>query len=67
MPWKPQQIYPHTRVAYESGFSVTVLAKDCMTADAFTRVVYANPRGAAAALKSYKARAACDAAALSHR
>lgn len=50
-------IHPHTRVACESGLSVTVLAKDCMTADALTKVVYANPRGATAVLKSYKARA----------
>lgn len=50
-------IHPHTRVACESGYSVTVLAKDCMTADALTKVVYANPRGAAAVLKCYKARA----------
>ncbi len=50
-------IHPHTRVACASGHSVTVLAKDCMTADALTKVVYANPRGAAAVLKGYKARA----------
>jgi thiamine biosynthesis lipoprotein len=50
-------IHPYTRVACESGHSVTVLAKDCMTADALTKVVYANPRAAAAVLKSYKARA----------
>lgn len=50
-------IHPHTRVACASGHSVTVLAKDCMTADALTKVVYANPRGSAAVLKSYKARA----------
>ncbi|HUX91266.1 MAG TPA: FAD:protein FMN transferase [Gallionellaceae bacterium] len=50
-------IHPHRKAACESGRSVTVLAKDCMTADALTKVVYANPRGAAAVLKSYKARA----------
>ncbi len=50
-------IHPHSKVACESGRSVTVLAKDCMTADALTKVVYANPRGAAEVLKSYKARA----------
>lgn len=50
-------IHPHSKVACESGRSVTVLAKDCMTADALTKVVYANPRGAAEVLKRYKARA----------
>lgn len=50
-------IHPHSMLACASGYSVTVLAKDCMTADALTKVVYANPRGAAAVLKSYKARA----------
>lgn len=50
-------IHPHNKVACQSGRSVTVLAKDCMTADALTKVVYANPRGAADVLKSYKARA----------
>lgn len=50
-------IHPHSKLACASGYSVTVLAKDCMTADALTKVVYANPRGAAAVLKSYKARA----------
>jgi thiamine biosynthesis lipoprotein len=50
-------IHPHSRAACESGLSVTVLARDCMTADALTKVVYANPRGASAVLKTYKARA----------
>jgi thiamine biosynthesis lipoprotein len=50
-------IHPHSMVACESGRSVTVLAKSCMTADALTKVVYANPRGAADVLKIYKARA----------
>jgi thiamine biosynthesis lipoprotein len=50
-------IHPHSKVACESGLSVTVLAKDCMTADALTKVVYANPRGAAEVLHTYKARA----------
>lgn len=50
-------IHPHNRTACASGLSVTVLAKDCMTADALTKVVYANPRGVAAVLQSYKARA----------
>ena len=50
-------IHPHSRAACESGLSVTVLARDCMTADALTKVVYANPRGASAVLKAYKARA----------
>lgn len=50
-------IHPHRRTACESGRSVTVLAKDCMTADALTKVVYANPRTASAVLACYKARA----------
>ena len=50
-------IHPHTRVACESGRSVTVLARDCMSADALTKVVYANASGALAVLKYYKARA----------
>lgn len=50
-------IHPHHRAACESGRSVTVLAKDCMTADALTKVVYANASGALAVLKYYKARA----------
>lgn len=49
--------HPHTQQACASGRSVTVLAKDCMTADALTKVVYANPRGALPLLRSYKARA----------
>ena len=50
-------IHPQSGTACASGLSVTVLAKDCMTADALTKVVYANPRGAAAVLQNYKARA----------
>lgn len=50
-------IHPHSKIACESGRSVTVLAKDCMTADALTKVVYANPRGSSDVLKNYKARA----------
>ena len=50
-------IHPYSKIACASGLSVTVLAKDCMTADALTKVVYANPRGAAEVLKSYKAHA----------
>jgi thiamine biosynthesis lipoprotein len=50
-------IHPQRRAACESGRSVTVLAKDCMSADALTKVVYANPGGAFAVLNLYKARA----------
>lgn len=50
-------INPHTGLACDSGRSVTVLAKDCMTADALTKVVYANPRAALPVLKQFKARA----------
>lgn len=50
-------IHPHKRTACETGRSVTVLAKDCMSADALTKVVYASPGGALAVLKYYNARA----------
>lgn len=50
-------IRPQSGMACESGRSVTVLAKDCMTADALTKVVYANPRTALPVLALYKARA----------
>lgn len=55
--WLTPIIHPHRGAACESGRSVTVLAKDCMTADALTKVVYATPRAALKVLKSYKARA----------
>ena len=50
-------INPLTRTACDSGRSVTVLARDCMTADALTKVVYANPGAALPVLKYYNARA----------
>lgn len=50
-------IHPQSGQACDSGRSVTVLAKDCMTADALTKVVYANPRAALGVLKTCKARA----------
>ena len=50
-------IQPKTRLACGSTRSVTVLARDCMTADALTKVVHANTSGALAVLKQYQARA----------
>lgn len=50
-------IQPHSGMACDSGRSVTVIARDCMTADALTKVVYANPRSALPVLNTYKARA----------
>jgi thiamine biosynthesis lipoprotein len=37
--------------------SVTVIACDCMTADALTKVVWAAPRTASAVLETFGARA----------
>lgn len=48
---------PLTRTACKVGRSVTVLAKECMIADALTKVVHANPARANAALNRFKARA----------
>jgi thiamine biosynthesis lipoprotein len=50
-------IHPHTRRASSSERSITVLASDCMHADALTKVVQANPARAAQILERYQARA----------
>ena len=50
-------IHPHTREACGVERSVTVLAQDCMTADALTKVVHADPTQAGAVLTRFNARA----------
>jgi len=50
-------IHPHTRSASSSTRSITVLASDCMHADALTKVVQADPAQAAKILARYQARA----------
>lgn len=50
-------INPHTRVAAEVQRSVTILADDCMTADALTKVVHADPYSAVDKLARFDARA----------
>ena len=50
-------IHPHTREACGVERSVTVLAQDCMTADALTKVVHADPAQASAVLARFNARA----------
>ena len=48
---------PVTREACKVGRSVTVLAKECMIADALTKVVHVDPVRANAALSRFNARA----------
>ncbi len=50
-------IHPHTRTASASARSVTVLAPDCMHADALTKIVHADPALATPILQRYQARA----------
>lgn len=50
-------IHPHTRKALANGISATVLAADCMTADALTKIVLADCPAALAVLEPYAARA----------
>lgn len=50
-------IHPYTRMACNSERSVTVLAPNCMHADALTKVVQADPAQATQILKRYQARA----------
>ena len=50
-------IHPHTRKACGVERSVTVLAQDCMTADALTKIVHADPARATAVLAHFNARA----------
>ena len=55
--WVTPLINPHTRVAAGVQRSVTVLAADCMTADALTKVVHAAPEAAVTLLQQFNARA----------
>ncbi len=55
--WVTPLINPHTRVAAGVHRSVTMLAADCMTADALTKVVHADPALAAPLLAQFNARA----------
>ena len=50
-------IHPHTRSASTELRSITVLAPNCMYADALTKVVHASPEQATALLARYQARA----------
>jgi FAD:protein FMN transferase len=50
-------IHPHTRVAADVQRSVSIFAEDCMTADALTKVVHADPVRAVAMLAQFDARA----------
>jgi thiamine biosynthesis lipoprotein len=50
-------IHPHTGQALASGASATVLAPDCMTADALTKIVLADCPAALPVLERYGARA----------
>ncbi|MFA5170954.1 MAG: FAD:protein FMN transferase [Sulfuriferula sp.] len=55
--WVTPLINPHTRQAAGVQRSVTVLAADCMTADALTKVVHADPAAALPVLQQFNARA----------
>jgi thiamine biosynthesis lipoprotein len=55
--WVTPLINPLTRTAAGVSRSVTVLAADCMTADALTKVVHANPATAIPLLQQFNARA----------
>lgn len=55
--WVTPLIHPHTRASSVRGRSVTVLARDCLTADALTKIVHADPHGVSAVLMSTSARA----------
>lgn len=50
-------IDPRTRVSCAYGRSVTVLAPECATADALTKVVHADPHRAAGVLASFSCQA----------
>ncbi len=50
-------IHPHSRIACDVTRSVTVLAQDCMCADALTKVVHADAEKAGAVLARFNARA----------
>jgi thiamine biosynthesis lipoprotein len=55
--WVTPLIDPRTGVSCPRGRSVTVLAPDCMTADALTKVVHADPRRATKVLPKFAAHA----------
>lgn len=55
--WVTPLINPHTRSAADIQRSVTVLADDCMTADALTKVVHADPASTISVLQQFNARA----------
>ncbi len=55
--WATPLIDPRTRASSARGRSVTVLAPDCLTADALTKVVHADPRRALDVLVRFAARA----------
>ncbi len=55
--WVTPLIHPRTRTSCPRGRSVTVLAPDCLTADALTKVVHADPERAPAVLARFSARA----------
>jgi thiamine biosynthesis lipoprotein len=50
-------IHARTRTASDAAHSVTVLAPDCMHADALTKIVHADPALATPILQRYQARA----------
>lgn len=55
--WITPLIHPKTRAACGAHRSVSVLASDCMTADALTKVVHADAEKALPVLAHYRARA----------
>jgi FAD:protein FMN transferase len=55
--WISPLIHPLTHASCEVGRSVSVVAEDCMTADALTKVVHADPAHAPAVLGRYRANA----------
>jgi thiamine biosynthesis lipoprotein len=55
--WVTPLIDPRTGASCPRGRSVTVLAADCMTADALTKVVHADPQRATDVLSRFAARA----------
>lgn len=55
--WVTPLINPRTGTSCPRGRSVTVLAPDCMTADALTKVVHADPQQAIEVLSKFGAHA----------
>jgi thiamine biosynthesis lipoprotein len=60
-PWAGREcsaiVHPGTRLLCEARRSVTVLADQCMVADALTKVVMADPERGSALLEQHRARA----------